>query len=132
MGMGLIRKQLWVYGSKGRRKIEALFDTGASHTMIREEIGARLGVRSDLPEPREYEAAVGRFRVRQAVMLDIAIQRRRLFTEVMLAPDLSEDLIIGANFLQDWHIKLEPRRHRIILDPKALRLKAVGSRAVVA
>lgn len=130
MGMGLIRKSLWVYGRKGRRKVEVLFDSGASHSMIREDLARTLGTPEELPEPRTFEAAVGRFTIREGIFVEFGINRHRLFTAALVAPRLSEDAIIGANFLQDWHIKLEPRRHRIILDPEALRLKAVGSRAV--
>lgn len=40
-------------------------------------------------------------------------------------PDLTEDAVIGADFLQIWEIKLDPERERLIFDPNALKLKLV-------
>lgn len=40
-------------------------------------------------------------------------------------PDLSEELIIGADFFQRWKIRLDQERETILIDPSALRLKLV-------
>ncbi|MDI6886883.1 MAG: hypothetical protein QMD22_11210, partial [archaeon] len=40
-------------------------------------------------------------------------------------PNLSEELIIGSDFLQRWKIKLDPESEKIIIDPRALKLKLV-------
>ena len=126
--MGLIVKQLTVIGRKGRRRVKALFDSGASHTLLREDLASRLGTPEELPEPRRFEAAVGTFTARHAMFVDVVIGGKRLLTGVTLVPNLTADLILGCDFFQRYHIRLDPRSRRIKLDPTALRFVAVGSR----
>ncbi|MBI3097044.1 MAG: retroviral-like aspartic protease [Planctomycetes bacterium] len=126
--MGIIRKRLLVIGHKGRTRVEALFDTGASHSMLREDIAPRLGVPEELPEPTRFHAAVGTFEARKGLFVDVVIGGKRLVTGVTIVPDLTEELILGDDFLQRWHIRLDPRRREVSLDRKALRVVAVGSR----
>ncbi len=127
--MGLIRKSVTVVGRKGRRRMLALFDTGASHSLIRQNLAKSIANPEELAEPKTFEAAVGTFVARHGVFVDILLQRRRFFTSLVVAADLTEDLVIGADFLQQFHIRLYPRRHEVVIDPKALRLCAIGSRA---
>jgi len=58
-------------------------------------------------------------------ILDIEVEGYNLFWHFLVVSDLSEELIIGADFLQRWKIKLDPENERIIIDPKALKLKLV-------
>jgi predicted aspartyl protease len=126
--VGLIVREVMVRGSRGRRKLQALFDTGSTKSFIRASITGCLGEPVELPEPEKYEMARGAFRTRKGSVVSIALSGRRLTGLFRVADGLTEDLIVGADFLQEWHIRLDPRRRRIILDPKALRLKAVGGR----
>lgn len=121
--MGRIYKKIWVIGRKGRRKVEALFDTGSSDSLVRDSLARKLGSPEDLPEPKTYEAAVGQVTAREALFVDVVLRGKRLTTGLKVVPGLSEELILGADFFQRWHIRLEPRTHRVILDPKALKLK---------
>jgi len=57
-----VGQKLWVIGRKARRKVEVLFDTGSSDSWIRESIARRIADPEELPEPKTYEAVVGRFR----------------------------------------------------------------------
>jgi hypothetical protein len=43
---------------------------------------------------------------------------------VTIVEDLSEELILGADFLQRWHIKLDPFRRRVWVDPEDVRIRA--------
>lgn len=127
--MGLIAQDLWFVGRRGRKRLRALFDSGSNHCLMSETVAGRLSELDDLPEPKEYEAAVGSFTARQFVVADVVIRRKRLTTLFKVVSALTEDVILGADFLQSWHIRLDPRHHRFIVDPRALRLKAVGGRA---
>lgn len=126
--MGLIAKRLTLHGSDRKRSLDALFDTGSTKSFIRADVAKGLGPNVELPEPKKFEMARGVLKVREGLVADVAIGRHRLTHLFLVVDGLTEELIIGADFLQEWHIRLEPRRRRIILDPKALRLKAVGAR----
>lgn len=128
VAMGLICKEMWVIGRKGRKKVSALFDTGASHSLLRESIARAIADPVELPEPKKFATAVGEFKAREGGVVDVVLAGKRLYTRLTSVADLTEDLILGADFLQSWHIRLDPRRRRVILDPQALKLKAVGSR----
>lgn len=105
-----------------------MFDTGSTYSLINEEIARAVADPVEIVEPKRFEAAVGSFVVRQGVFADVLIKHRRYPAQFYVAPGLTESLIIGADFMQVWHIQLDPRKRRVILDPKAMKLKAVGSR----
>ncbi|MBI2899873.1 MAG: retroviral-like aspartic protease [Planctomycetes bacterium] len=126
--MGLITKELTIIGTKGRRRVTALFDTGSTYTLIRESIASQIGEPMEMPEPKKFVTAVGDFRADRYLGTDVVLGRKRLFASAIAAPGLTEDFIVGTDFMQVWHIRLDPKRHRIILDPKAFKLKAVGAR----
>ncbi len=125
--MGLISRKLQFIGRRGKAKVETLFDTGSNHCLIRASVAAKLAEADELPEPKRYEAAVGSFTARHFVVADVVLGGKRLTTLFKIVPELTEEAILGADFLQSWHIRLDPRKKRVILDPKALRLKAVGA-----
>ena len=58
-------------------------------------------------------------------IVDVEVEGYNLFWHFLAFPELSEELIIGADFLQRWKIKLDPENESIIIDPKALKLKLV-------
>ncbi len=126
--MGIISQKLTLIGRKGRRQVEALFDTGSSHSMVRESIAVAIAEPDDLPEPKTYESAVGKFTARTGIFADVVIRRHRLLTGLTVVTNLSEELILGVDFLQRWQVRLDPHHHKLILDPKAFRLRAVGAR----
>ncbi len=126
--MGLIYKKLRVIGRKGEATLTALLDTGSSHSLLREDVARDIGDPEELPEPKAYELAVGSFTARHGLFADVVIRGKRLMCGFKVVPRLSEEMILGVDFLQIWNVRLEPKTHRMILDPKALRLKAVGMR----
>jgi hypothetical protein len=97
--VGLITKKLWVIGRKGRRKVVALFDTGSSHSLLREDIALAIGEPEELPEPKTDEAAVGTITTRRGLFADVLLHGKRLTTGLKIVRGLSEELILGADFL---------------------------------
>ena len=77
---------------------------------------------------REFEMGEGSLSVSESTgVLSVEVEGFNLFWHFLVVPNLSEELIIGADFLQRWKIKLGPKSERIIIDPKALKLKLVLS-----
>lgn len=57
--MGIILEKLKVIGRKGERTVSALFDTGSTHCLVREDIAREIGDVVELPELKRFELASG-------------------------------------------------------------------------
>ena len=124
--MGLIYKEVVLRGDKGEGEFQALWDNGSSESFIRRDLAEGVGTILRLDAPREFEMGKGNLSVSESTgVLSVEVEGFNLFWHFLVVPDLSEELIIGADFLQRWKIKLDPER--IIIDPKALKLKLVLS-----
>ncbi len=126
--MGLIYQTLELRGRKRKRKVRILMDSGSTHSLIREDIARDLGELHDLPEPKEFHSVVGEFTAREGVMADVVVRRHRLMTHFTAVRSLTEEAILGVDFFERYHIRLDPKRKRLILDPDALVNKAGGGR----
>jgi len=123
--MGLIYKEVVLRGDKGEGEFQALWDNGSSESFIRRDLAEGVGTILRLDAPREFEMGRGSLSVSESTgVLSVEVEGFNLFWHFLVVPDLSEELIIGADFLQRWKIKLDPER--IIIDPKALKLKLVS------
>ncbi len=125
--MGIIYKTLTVIGRRGRARCEVLFDSGATRSLMERSLAMRLAQPVELAEPEIYSLARGHFTVREGAFLQVVIQRRRIPVEVRVVEGLTENLILGADFLQVWDIRLRPKTKQVLLDLRALRLKAVSN-----
>ena len=124
--MGLVYQEVSLSGDKGKRKVYALWDNGSSESFIRRDLAEKVETISKLRTPKEFEMGKGLLSVTESTpILDVEVDGYNLFWHFLVVPDLSEELIIGADFLQRWKIKLDPENERIIIDPKALKLKLV-------
>ena len=125
--MGLIYKDIVLKGDKGDRKFHALWDNGSSESFIRSDLAEKVGTILKLSTPREFEMGKGILLVKESTgIVDVEVEGYNLFWHFLVVLNLSEELIIGADFLQRWKIKLDPENEKIIIDPKALKLKLVS------
>ncbi len=122
--MGLIVKKLRVAGDKGERRLEVLFDTGASASFIRRDVGERIASILKLPSPETYTPAngAGKLRVRETAILYVYINGVRISDNFIVAPRLSDQVIVGANTLQKWRIILDLEKEKVMIDRKMTRL----------
>ncbi len=122
--MGLIVKRLKVAGDKGERRLRCLFDTGASASFVRQDVVERIASRIKLPSPETYTLGdgKGRLRVKEAAILHVYVEGLRIRDAFIVAPTLSDQVIIGADTLQKWRIKLDLENDRIIIDKSMARL----------
>ena len=123
--MAIIEKELRLVGSKGERKVKAIFDSGASYSCITPELAGELGMVEPLPEPMEFGTAEQerKLTTSQRVTLNFYLDGYRFSDEFMLIPNLSEPVIIGAATLQKWRLKLNFETDEVIIDPRVTKLR---------
>jgi predicted aspartyl protease len=122
--MGVIITRIRLVGSKGEKKVHALFDSGASFSFINGNLAKQLGIIDSLPKPKVFETAEDdrKITVKEAVRLDFHIDGIELSDEFLIAEKLSEDVIIGASTMQKWRLKLDFEEDRVIVDQRVTRL----------
>ena len=122
--MGVIINRVKLAGSKGEKKIDALYDSGASFSFIDKKLAEELGNIDKLPNPIEFETAKegDKVQVKERVVLDFYIEGIRLSDEFMIGESLSEALIIGVSTMQKWRLKLDFDQDRVIVDQRVTRL----------
>jgi len=122
--MGLIIKKLRVAGDKGERRLQVLFDTGASASFIRRDAVDKIATTLKLPSPETYILGdgVGKLRVNETVVLYVYIDGIRISDNFIVAPRLADEVIIGANTLQKWRVKLDLENERVVVDKRMARL----------
>jgi len=123
--MGLIYKQVKLIGPKAVKELTALMDTGASESFIRAEEAQQIATPYKMPEPMTLELGKGELKANEAIFTYVDLDGVRLHWTFIVVSDLTEQVIIGADFFKRWKIKLDPETEKIIFDPKALKLKLV-------
>ena len=121
--MVLVRK-LNFQGSKGELDLQALFDSGATYSLIHPDFAEQLGQLDALPKPLDFETAnQGSFtRIDHRISLDFYLNDLRLTDEFFVFPGLAEQAIIGATTMQKWRIKLDFEHDEVITDPRVGRV----------
>ena len=124
--MGVINKRMVVAGSKAQCECEILFDTGASACFVREGVASKLGQIAKAPFPIAFR--LGNNTIMEAnktVDLFLDLKGHKLGFYFLVVPELPYEVIVGADFLQKWKIKLDPITEDFVLDEKALEIMLV-------
>lgn len=117
--MGIIRRKLPLVGPRGRRQVDCLFDTGASSSFIRPELVRELGLSTaSLLKPVPIRLGKGSTRVSQFAAVMIRLNGVDVADAPYVMPGLSEECVVGAEFLERYNIRLDPKRRRLILPAK--------------
>jgi hypothetical protein len=122
--MGVIVDKIKLKGLKGEKKVDALYDSGASFSFITRKTAEKLGSIEKLPDPMEFETARegDKISVKERITLDFYIEGIRLSDEFFIIEDLSEEVIIGAKTMQAWRLKLDFDQDRVLVDQRMTRL----------
>jgi len=74
--MGVIINRIKLVGSKGEKKVDALYDSGASFSFIQKELADKLDTVLAIPKPIAFETAKegDELYVRERVVLDFYIE----------------------------------------------------------
>ena len=123
--MGLIIKPTLIAGDRGDDTVNALFYSGASASFLRKDIAQRVATASATPAAINFTLAdgSGTLQVGETVNLNITINEVTVYFSVLVSEDLSEEMIIGADMLQRWKIRLDPELEEVDIDPRATRLR---------
>ena len=125
--MAIIEEPIELRGSRGRRQVLALFDSGSTYSCIRPDIAREVEIVVPLPEAKTFGTAKDgeTLTAAQRVGLDFILQGYRFSDEFMVIEGLSEEVIIGAKTLQSWRMKLDFEAEKVIIDPRVTKLRLI-------
>lgn len=120
----IIRLPLRFEGSKGEKHLYALFDSGATYSCINESLVEDLEILTPLHTPMRLATASDHtyMEIKNRSTLDFYHEEVRLSDEFLVVPGLSEEVIIGANTMQKWRLKLDCEHDNVIVDPRVAKL----------
>ena len=118
-GVGVIRKTFQLEGRKQKSEVACLIDTGASTSFVRPDVVRRLGLpKHKLLKPLRIRLGKGETRVAQLATATIRINGTTLADPAFVLPGLTEEYVIGVEFLERYQIGLDPKSGRLLLPPK--------------
>lgn len=90
--------------------VNALFDSGSLYTIIRED--KLPSKKSFYPISETLGTAVkeGKVQINAAGLLIMEHEDKKIRTEVLVSPNLKQEMIIGAGTMQSWHINIQNRK----------------------
>jgi hypothetical protein len=116
--MGRIFQEIEIIGSIGKKKVMALFDSGASKTFILQKVANEVEPAHKLSLPINVSLGDGKtkLRIEEMVSLEMIIDGHRIDDVAYVSEKLSCDLIIGAQTMQLWNIKLDLKKESLITE----------------
>lgn len=125
--MSVIKLPLLFVGSKGEKRLYALFDSGANLSCIHPAYIDQIANAEMLPNPRfVLTASEGhRIEVTHRVTVDFWINDVMVSDEFLLVPGLTEETVIGAATMQKWRIKLDFEHDTVHVDPKVMKMQLI-------
>jgi hypothetical protein len=124
--MGRIVKEFVLVADRGRAKVPVLLDSGASASILRSDVAARIGTPRKLLRPAVFGSARRKVRMTAdaVVTVQVVVNDKILDCAFYVSDELSREAIIGADFMQKWDVRLQPRAHRFTvgIDPQHLEV----------
>jgi hypothetical protein len=127
--VSILEKDILLVGSKGTAARRALFDSGASYSIIRRDLAESLEHVTTIPDPENYVFETARpddtIQALHRVSLEFRFDdsEARFSDEFIAFDECSEEVIIGATTMQKWGIKLDFDREEILYRKTAVRLR---------
>jgi len=122
--MSVLYQRIKLSGSKDEFETEALFDGGATYSVIRKDIVEKLENLTKMRIPLKFRTAKegAELTATEKVVLDFYIDNTRFSDEFIVIENLDEEVIIGAKTMQSWRFKLDYENERVLFDPKVTKL----------
>jgi hypothetical protein len=92
-----------------KARAKAVFDSGSFFTILRENMVPEGAVIVKRKSPKEFNTAAvgGKLTVTGEIPIVMTIGDRVIEDLVLLSPNLSQELLIGAGTMQKWGISIE-------------------------
>ena len=129
--VSVLEHEVTLIGSKGRARCQALFDSGATYSIIRKDIAEIIAPLDPFPDPENWifeTARAGQLieaRYRVALGFRFADSEARFSDEFVVFDDLSEEVIIGAKTMQAWRITVDFKTERVVYRKTAEKLRVI-------
>lgn len=127
--MSVLEQEMLLLGSRGSTRRRALFDSGASYSIIRRDIAEGIAALDTIPDPENYVFETARpgdlVQATHRVLLEFRFDdsEARFTDEFVVFDECSESVIIGATTMQKWRIQLDFQNKEIIYRKTAQRLR---------
>jgi predicted aspartyl protease len=111
-----VYRVLRVRSSRGELNVKALFDTGASFTVVRRDVAEKIG--HILPtDVREVTLTDGKTKLKVLGYIPIStvLEGSPIDDIAYVIEELAEELIVGVKVMEFYDIKLDPSTNRIIV-----------------
>lgn len=125
--MGMVSKRVRIRVDRGAVLVQALFDTGASKSLIRRDIALKVARLLRAPTPWTFQLGDGKGRLKANEMVGLFFQLKGvpIAHTFIVSRYLSEEMIIGTDLMQFWKIRPDPVREDVVIDKKLIQLKLV-------
>jgi predicted aspartyl protease len=111
-----VYRSLKIRSSKGELIMKALFDTGASFTVVKKDVAEKVG--HILPtDVKEVTLADGRTKLKVLgyIPISMTLEGSPIDDIAYVIEDLAEELIIGVRVMEFYDIKLDPSKNKIVV-----------------
>jgi predicted aspartyl protease len=111
-----VYRVLRVRSSRGELAVKALFDTGASFTVVRRDVAEKIG--HILPtDVREVTLADGKTKLKVLGYIPIStvLEGSPIDDIAYVIEELADELIVGVKVMEFYDIRLDPSTNRIIV-----------------
>jgi len=112
--MTLIRKKIEILGTKGKKEINVLFDSGSSRSLIREDIAREISKMIEYPRPDKFRAINETIiEAKKSTPLAFDLNGCSLAHDFKVIDNLDEEAVIGADLMQLKKIKIDMEKEYI-------------------
>jgi len=127
--VSILEHKVTLVGSKGSAECRALFDSGASYSIVRRNIAERIAGLEPVADPEDwtFETAQPGDLIQATHKADLEVRfadSEAIFSDQFVVFDeLPEDVIIGAHSMQAWQIRLDFKAEEVMYRKTAIRLR---------
>ena len=127
--MSILEHEVAVVGPHGKHRCRALFDSGASYSIIRRDIAQRIAPLVPVTDTEDWTFETARpgdlIQATHLVNLTLLFDDSpaRFTDEFVVFDECSEELIVGAKTMQSWHITLDFSTETVNYRKTAIRLR---------
>ncbi len=127
--MSILEHEVTLVGPKGKHRCRALFDSGASYSIIRRDVAQRIAPLVPVPDPGNwtFETARPGDLIEATHLVDLALyfddSPARFTDQFVVFDECSEEVIVGAHTMQGWHITLDFSTETVNYRKTAIRLR---------